>query len=131
MVWLHLHTLLSKQGRKEELWGDLQKEKQVNSSEVLMAPPPSEEKAIKILAKYSGFCVQICLSFPQFLALLMEREEDLMLRAASCAVSAIGLQLAVACVGHCGMPASSSPLVVGAGEHLFAPWENGTGTHVF
>lgn len=61
-----------------------------------MAPPPSEEKVINILAKYSGFCVQICLPFPQFLVLLMEREEDLMLRAASCAVSAIGLQLAVA-----------------------------------
>ena len=47
MVWLHLHTLLSKQGRKEELWGDLQEEKQVSNSEtIIMVPSSSEEKAI-------------------------------------------------------------------------------------
>lgn len=91
VVWLHLHTLLSKQGKKEELWADLQEEKQVNSSEVIIAASSSEEKA-----KYTGFCVQIFLSFPQFLALLMEKEEDIMLRAASCGVFAISLQLAVA-----------------------------------
>lgn len=45
MVWLHLHTLLSKQGRKEELWGHLQEEKHVKSSEVIMAPSSSEEKS--------------------------------------------------------------------------------------
>lgn len=27
MVWLHLHTLLSKQRGEEELWGDLQRRK--------------------------------------------------------------------------------------------------------
>lgn len=102
MVWIHLPNLLSKQGRKEELWGDLQEEKQANSSEVVTAPSSSEEKA-----KYSGFCVQIFLSFPQFLALLMEKEEDMMLRAASCGVFATSLQLQWPdYISHCGMPAT-------------------------
>lgn len=41
----------------------------------------------------------------------------------------LSLQLACSwqwpsCIGHCSVPASSLPLVLGGGGYFFAPWEN-------
>ena len=56
----------------------------------------------------------------------MEREEDLILRAASCAVSAISLQLAVArlhwSLWHASLLVASGPGKMGQGHMSFFKW---------